>query len=505
MSIRFSNSSYVSANQTFSDSDLTPNTAVNGDFRSDLRSVQMAELSDLKQKANRSAGDILREDLIRVPIRANLNQEREVVLNFTKPYEEMSRDDYDLAYLRSLAKVTGHNDLSDNQLRELNAAIGEVRTETLGLAGNLEELHLYHSQHNKRTTSVCEFNRMLFDRAARAVKAREGAEIEFREAAKRIGTAEANEMLKDWGKLHANVGINLINGATEPFRAIAERAGLDTAPVRRFQLNSELWNKNMNGQLTEVAGTVFAGVMAAPHILKSRAGQIFSLGEGGYHVAAGINGEDITEKDENGNPRQMGKWERGLRIVGGGLGMVGAARELSNIKLPSLKPPMPGTVAEAVSPDGIKLRVNSEILDTLPSGNHINADMISADSSLNKLNSIPVKGAGEWKFNPKVDIDWRGKGKTFLQGLEEAFSRTGTPRNEFIITKWGKDKLGKSFPVEYRAKNGAEVNIDIPHKLDGPAEPHIGYQTPGKRSAGGAVRGHIIMDEVPVNRISIKE
>ncbi|WP_376793862.1 polymorphic toxin type 47 domain-containing protein [Thermogemmatispora sp.] len=45
------------------------------------------------------------------------------------------------------------------------------------------------------------------------------------------------------------------------------------------------------------------------------------------------------------------------------------------------------------------------------------------------------------------------------------------------------------------------------HKLDGhgPADPHVGYQTPGKRSAGGALRGHIPLDEVPVNRPTTRE
>lgn len=48
------------------------------------------------------------------------------------------------------------------------------------------------------------------------------------------------------------------------------------------------------------------------------------------------------------------------------------------------------------------------------------------------------------------------------------------------MTKWGRYANGKSFPVEWRAKNGAEVNIDIGHTKNGPDVPHIGYQTGGK-------------------------
>ncbi len=101
-----------------------------------------------------------------------------------------------------------------------------------------------------------------------------------------------------------------------------------------------------------------------------------------------------------------------------------------------------------------------------------------------------------WKFNPDRDLDWRGKGKSHNDAIDEAFRRTGVPREDFEVTKWGKDAHGKSHPVEWRAKGGAEVNVDWPHAKNGPALPHVGYQTPGKGNAAG----HIILDSVPYNR-----
>lgn len=105
-----------------------------------------------------------------------------------------------------------------------------------------------------------------------------------------------------------------------------------------------------------------------------------------------------------------------------------------------------------------------------------------------------------YKLKDGVDLDLRGTGRTYNDALSEAFNRTGIPREDFEVTKWGKDQNGKSFPVEWRAKNGAEVNIDTGHVKNGPDVPHIGYQTGGKRGGGGAVRGHIMVDDVPVNR-----
>jgi len=105
------------------------------------------------------------------------------------------------------------------------------------------------------------------------------------------------------------------------------------------------------------------------------------------------------------------------------------------------------------------------------------------------------------------DMDWRGTGKNYKDALEEAFKKTGVDKEEFEVTKWGKDKYGKSVPVEYRSKGGAEVNMDYPHNNNGqsPDVPHVGWQTPGKRGTGGAERGHIMVDEVPAGRSNVKE
>ena len=112
-----------------------------------------------------------------------------------------------------------------------------------------------------------------------------------------------------------------------------------------------------------------------------------------------------------------------------------------------------------------------------------------------------LSGYGNYKFKEGVDVDLRGKGK-YRDAIKDAFNKTGVPKENFEVTKWGKNKNGKSFPVEWRADNGAEVNIDLGHSLhgDAPTVPHVGWQTGGKRANGGVVRGHIFVDDVPYNR-----
>ena len=94
------------------------------------------------------------------------------------------------------------------------------------------------------------------------------------------------------------------------------------------------------------------------------------------------------------------------------------------------------------------------------------------------------------------DLDWRGKGKTLDDALKEAFKRTKVPMEEFDVTKWAKDKYGKSRPVEWASKHNSEVNIDAPHTYDGLDVFHVGYQTEGKKN----IVGHILMDCLPYFR-----
>jgi hypothetical protein len=110
-----------------------------------------------------------------------------------------------------------------------------------------------------------------------------------------------------------------------------------------------------------------------------------------------------------------------------------------------------------------------------------------------------ARGGTQWRPGPN-DLDWRGSARGVREAVDEAFRRTGVPRAQFQVTRWGRDGQGKSFPVEWRARGGAEVNIDIGHARHGPGAPHVGYQTPGRRGSGGAKRGHILLDHVPVNR-----
>jgi hypothetical protein len=99
---------------------------------------------------------------------------------------------------------------------------------------------------------------------------------------------------------------------------------------------------------------------------------------------------------------------------------------------------------------------------------------------------------GNWKFDPKRDVDLRGVGSGYKDSVDAALDKLGMKRSDFTVTKWGKTKNGKSFPTEYRAANKAYIRVDSPTPSmtrNGPTEPHINYG--GNKSTPS---GHVFSD-----------
>jgi hypothetical protein len=117
-----------------------------------------------------------------------------------------------------------------------------------------------------------------------------------------------------------------------------------------------------------------------------------------------------------------------------------------------------------------------------------------------------------WKFDSARDIDLRGQGSTWHDGIDAAFERirslSGVSRDQFRPIKRAYTSDGKSMAVEWEGPRGANVNLDIPELQvgeygmpKGPSQPHIGWKAPGKNLNG---RGHVFVDgKLPATRTRI--
>ena len=192
------------------------------------------------------------------------------------------------------------------------------------------------------------------------------------------------------------------------------------------------------------------------------------------------------------------KWLAGMGMLAGGAAL--AAIGIGGTAITVGGALVPGTVAVGT---GIAAAGTGIILIQQGSASISNSLSFSkSNTNSSHLSNNEGENLGKYKFKEGIDEDLRNGKGTFNEALDEAFEKTGTPKEDFSVTKWGKDQYGKSHPVEWKAENGAEVSIDKGHPIDSeaPTADHVGWQTGGKRSNGGAVRGHIFVDEVPYNR-----
>jgi len=146
-------------------------------------------------------------------------------------------------------------------------------------------------------------------------------------------------------------------------------------------------------------------------------------------------------------------------------------------------------------------------------GIYISQDPIGIDGGLalyayvaDPLTWVDLFGLAGWVFDPTRDADLTGGKGTYRDALDEAFRRTGIPREKFQVSQWQRTIYGKSMPAQWHSPSGAVVGVDDPSlvpSVHGPSVPHVGYQTPGKRRTGEGRRGHVLVDTVPVSRSNL--
>jgi hypothetical protein len=97
---------------------------------------------------------------------------------------------------------------------------------------------------------------------------------------------------------------------------------------------------------------------------------------------------------------------------------------------------------------------------------------------------VPVKSGNPFRRGPDG-----GKGRPVVGNVGGKDGGTVVPEHHLNETATCSRAVQRS-PVD------GEVNVDFAHTTRGPAEPHIGYQGPGK----SRVRGHILLPDVPAGR-----
>lgn len=287
---------------------------------------------------------------IEVNPKVNKTDNIQVKLHLPKPPAQMSKADYDKAYLKELFHRAGHSNITDGELAAFQSAVIKYTGAPFGLAADLTTLRDVHARTGRIESTTSEWRQAVVDAGAREIYRQRDewtAAVDTAQAKSReYGTAA----MKGWVALHTNAPVNLINGLTEPLRGVAAIGGAYIPAVPRWEAieKSEYWQAGNKGQAAEVAGTLAAGALAGgTSVLATMPGKVIATLESTYNIGVGAAGVDPTQHN-----RAMSSLERTVRVVGGAVTAASVSRGLGGTT-------SAGTAmeAEAVTAEGVKVRV----------------------------------------------------------------------------------------------------------------------------------------------------
>lgn len=246
--------------------------------------------------------------------------------------ELATKQDYDRAYLRELFRRAGYTDVTDNELAAFQSAVNRFTGAPFALAADLNTLREIQLQNGKIKTSTSEWRQAVVAAGMREIYRQRQEWSEALEAARLKSQTYGEDALKGWAALHVNAPVNLINGLTEPLRALAVLGpGVEIPALPRWQAvdRSEFWQAQGRGQVAEIAGTITVGVLGGgPALVATTPGKIIAATDAAYNIGAGAAGVDVTQKNNRGQARSMSPLERTIRITGGVVTAFGVSQQL---------------------------------------------------------------------------------------------------------------------------------------------------------------------------------
>lgn len=315
---------------------------------------------------------------------------------------KLTVSDYENTFIKETLREVGINNVTDKEVKLFQQEYKNATGKDFSLKNSLTELRS-NTIDSKLTARVSQYDLAVAKTVGlETIIAQRQTRSQVADQAYENGTKYVDDLMKGYIAARINAPANLINGATEPIRGLAAMNGIDLSNlvVPRLELakESEYWNKGSRIGDEELGTTLGLATVIGGNVdkqlLSNPVGKTIVGVESAYNIGTGLAGVDPTEQT-NGQYREMGYLEQGLRIVGGGLGAYSLSKNINADNL-AKNQPNTSTVAqevEAVTPEGFKVKVNTD----LDSG-------IKQAEDLNLLARSPEEVARAKKLNETLTV-----------------------------------------------------------------------------------------------------
>jgi hypothetical protein len=325
-----------------------------------IKNLAVKIADDVEKPSKKTINDFYQKVLSEQPLNdADRAKKLKIPVNLSK---NATLEDYRLAFDKAVLQKAGYSMLNKQEVemaRDLMKMEDKLDLANLKKLDNANNLFITTSKHSIEKAKIAGQAVLQF----REYKSKElDAVIEH-------GKNYATDALGGFIQPIVNAPVNIINGLSEPFRAGEKMLfGTENIPViPRMEVaeRSEYWNKDGRmyaNKAAEVTSTVLFGGATGSKALATKGGRAWLGLEASYNIASGTFGKDVTQTDENGNPRQMGPIERTLRITGGIFGARQVVKAEVNTpnsfvnKLDDIFKPKPPQT-EGITPQGLRIKV----------------------------------------------------------------------------------------------------------------------------------------------------
>lgn len=362
----------------------------------------------------------LNKILTEQPVDEKLKKKAEqVIIKPKKSPDKMTADDYKREFSRAIFNKAGYSILTED---ELTMAVG-LNKQNYDNFGT-DNLRNWDKKPGPMIIRTDRYTIEMASRAAQAVLQYRQYEAGQLDAAIEKGKNYATDAIGGFVQPIVNAPVNIANGLSEPFRA-GERAMFGTSSIPEIPRmavaeRSEYWNKDnrmLANRIGEIGATITFGGMTGSRMLATQTGRTTLGIESAYNIGAGIAGKDITQTDEQGNPREMSLLERSLRVTGGAFG----ARQTIKTEISTPNSTVnklddiftnntPKPQAELVTPEGLRVKVFQT--EELKGSNVLE---MRGDYRINLRNGDGSKGSG-------LNYAWRRHGPTSTPQNKSIFS-----------------------------------------------------------------------------------
>lgn len=264
-----------------------------------------------------------------------------------KSAAEMSQEDYEIAYLRTMFRASGLGDVTTSEILTFQHDLKEATGAQFALHATLDNLRAAQGDTKTLQVATSKWSIAVVSAGKRDIYRQRQEQAAHIDELRRASQVYGEEALAGFYKVQGNGAINLLNDATK----------LVGAPeIPKFEVRGEYWQDKKG--VAETATTITAGVMTGGAGL---AGDLLVISSSAGNMTEAVAGTDLRTGEELSTAERVIRSSAGLIGAYSVRGRIDQITESVETQACNIARNLPSALnAEAVSAEGVTVRLSAQ-------------------------------------------------------------------------------------------------------------------------------------------------